>query len=62
MRKDSNFYFLFTNYLSHLVALKIAEISAGDNALMINANFAQNLNIQTRSATTPLLDDRQIVE
>jgi hypothetical protein len=44
------------------VALEIAEISAGDNALIINADFAQNLNIQARSATTPLLDDRQTVE
>jgi hypothetical protein len=45
------------------VALKIAAISTADNALIINADLAaQNLNIQTCSATTPLLDDRQIVE
>jgi hypothetical protein len=40
----------------------MALISTADNALIINADFAQNLNIQTRSATTPLLDDRQTVE
>jgi hypothetical protein len=65
-----DFYFLTSRFsiywrrtsIDYLVALKIAEISTGDNALIINADFAQNLNIQTRSATTPLLDDRPTVE